>query len=229
MNITFVGHSTVLVRIGGKYFLTDPVFSPRIRVLKRQSKVGIEMSELPGLAAVLVSHAHYDHFDVPTLKRIDSATPLVLPHRTKGFARTLGKRELVELKHWEQWQTDSVKVSAVPAYHFGGRWLIDSVYRPPNGYVIEHKGQTVYFAGDTARFNGFEAIGKRYSIDVALLPIGAYRPGWIMRRSHLNPSTAIEAFKRLRARYMIPIHWGAFNLSMEPLDEPVQWLKELIG
>lgn len=229
LNITFVGHATVLVQIGGKHFLTDPVFSDRIRVLSRQSRAGLQVSELPELDGVLVSHAHYDHFDVPSLRKIGSRTPLVLPYRTKRFARTLGERELIELKHGEQWSTDGATIRAVPAFHFGGRWLIDSVVRPPNGYVIEHQGKTVYFAGDTARFNDFEEIGRRHAIDVALLPIGAYRPGWIMRWSHLNPATAVRAFEKLGAGFMIPIHWGAFNLSMEPLDEPVQWLKRLVA
>ncbi len=228
MRITFVGHATVLIELDGRHFLTDPVFSDRVQVLRRRDKAGMKVEDLPELNAVLVSHAHFDHYDLPSLKRIDPLVPLLLPQRTRGFGRPLGKRRFIELKHWERWGDGGVNVHAVPAHHFGGRWLVDSWFRPANGYVIQGPGRTVYFAGDTARFNAFDEIGKRYPIDVALIPIGAYRPGWIMRWSHLDPRTALDCFEQLGAEFMIPIHWGAFQLSLEPLDEPVRWLWELV-
>lgn len=228
MRITFVGHATVLIELGGRHFLTDPVFSDRVKVLSRRSKPGLRFRELPTLSAVLVSHAHYDHFDLPTLRQIDPHVPLLLPSRTRTFGRSLGSRTFVEMNHGEAWGEGGVNIHAVPARHFGGRWLLDSVVRPANGYVIQASGGTVYFAGDTARFNDFEDIGRRYTIDVALLPIGAYKPAWIMRWSHLDPRTAVEAFERLNAAYMIPIHWGTFRLSLESLEEPVRCLRELV-
>jgi len=106
--------------------------------------------------------------------------------------------------------------------------MVDSFFRSCNGYVIERNGMAVYFAGDTARFNSFDEIGNRFDLDLALLPIGAYRPELIMRWSHTRPVDAVKAFKELGADYMIPIHWGAFRLSLEPLEEPLELFEELI-
>jgi L-ascorbate metabolism protein UlaG (beta-lactamase superfamily) len=229
VNITFVGHATALIGIGGQWLLTDPNFSDRIWGLRRKARPGLEISALPELAAVLVSHAHYDHFDLRSLRQLDPGVPLILPRRTRGVAGTLPGRRLVELRHGEGWEQGALKVTAVPARHFGGRWLVDSPLRPANGYVIAGPTGTVYFAGDTAGANPFAEIGRRFRLDVALLPIGAYRPSWVMRWSHLSPAQALHAFRALKARVMIPIHWGTFRLSLEPMDEPVRRLQALAG
>jgi len=227
LRITFVGHATVLIEDGTNRFLTDPVFTSHIAGQKRRCKPGISVSELPPLDAILLSHAHYDHFDLPTLRQLNPETPLILPPRMKGVAAFLGQRRLCELRHWEVWESGNLRVTAVPARHLSGRWLVDTPFRPSNGYVIEGLTGAVYFAGDTAWHNPFADIGKRFSVDVALLPVGAYRPRWIMRWSHLSPSEALDAFDTLKARLLIPIHWGTFRLSLEPLDEPIRRLRKL--
>jgi len=228
LGITFVGHASVLIRINGSWTLTDPVFSERVSVIRRQSRPGLGLADLPRLAAILVSHAHYDHLDLPTLRRLDPEVPLILPARAKAVARSLGpRRRLTELRHWQSMELGEARVTAVPASHFSGRWLVDTPLRPANGYVLEGPGGTVYFAGDTASDNPFGEIGRRFRLDVSLLPIGAYRPRWIMRWSHLSPAEALDAFESLEARFLIPIHWGAFRLSLEPLGEPVRQLLTL--
>ncbi len=120
-------------------------------------------------------------------------------------------------------------MTAVPAAHGGGRWLVDSPFRRANGYVIRGAAGTIYFAGDTARRNPFRRIGQRFPVDAALLPVGAYRPAWLMRWVHMSPESALEAFEELGARWMIPIHWGTFRLSLEPLEEPLERLRDLAG
>jgi L-ascorbate metabolism protein UlaG (beta-lactamase superfamily) len=226
LKVTFIGHATLLIELNGCAFLTDPVFSPRIPGLKRERPPGVGVSDLPPLTAVLISHAHYDHLDVPTLEQLPVDVPIVLPPRTRGLAGPMGGRRCIELGKWKQWESRETKITAVPADHYGGRMMVDSPFRPANGYVIESDGMAVYFAGDTGRGNPFDRIGERFDLDLALLPIGAYRPKWIMRWFHLNPPEALDALRALGADFMIPMHWGTFKLSLEPMDEPAQWVKK---
>jgi len=229
LKVTFIGHATALIEIGELRIITDPVFSDRISTVKRHALPGLKLDELPDLTAILVSHAHYDHFDLPTLAKMDKDIPIVLPPGLKRLARSLKERKFIELKYWNSCNLESAKITAVPAKHYGGRWMVDSLYRPANGYIIESGGFTIYFPGDTARRNDFEKIGKEFNIDLALLPIGAYRPAFIMKKAHIGPADAVEVFEILNAKMMIPIHWGTFKLSLEPLDEPVKVLKEIIN
>jgi len=223
--VTYVGHATALLELAGRFFLTDPVFGDRIPAVKREAEPGLDLAALPALSAVLVSHAHYDHMDLPTLGRLPPEAPILLPAGTRGLVRSLGARRVVEMRTWKGWELPGARITAVPANHYGGRILLDSFRRPALGYVIESGGNAVYFAGDTGPANRFEEIGGRFRLDLALLPIGAYRPRWIMRWSHQNPSEALDAFQSLAADFMIPIHWGTFRLSAEPMDEPVRWLR----
>jgi len=209
--------------------LTDPIWSERASPVgfagpKRFAPTPIPLEELPPLDAILISHAHYDHLDLPTLRSLPGGVPILLPVRTAGLAGSLGERPRIELGRWEHAELQGARVTAVPADHYGGRILLDSLLRPANGYVIERNGISVYFAGDTGSSNDFREIGARFDLDLALLPIGAYRPRWIMKWVHLNPPEALEAFRELKARTMIPIHRGTFRLSLDPMDEPVRWL-----
>jgi L-ascorbate metabolism protein UlaG (beta-lactamase superfamily) len=226
LRVTFVGHATVLVELNGHFFLTDPVFSPRVSVVKRERPPGVRVEDLPPLTAVLISHAHYDHLDLATLRRLAADVPIVLPPGVRGLAGSLRGRRFVELSEWKSWEPEGTRITAVPAEHYGGRIMLDSFLRASNGYVIERDGFAVYFAGDTGPTNSFDEIGRRFDLDLALLPIGAYRPRWVMRWSHENPPEAVAAFRALGADVMIPIHWGTFKLSLEPMDEPVRWLEK---
>jgi len=222
--VTFLGHSSALIEMDGLNILSDPNFSRHIFFfIRRRSPIPTIVRNLPQLDLILVSHGHYDHLDLPTLRKLPRETPVVAPPGLETLLRWAGMKHVVTLREWQSHQLGRVTVTAVPARHFPGR--------PPlfpnagyQGYVIE--GRTnAYFAGDSALFEGMNAIGERWDIDVALLPIGAYEPP-AFRRFHMSPEDAIEAGRRLRAKIIVPIHWGAFKLSLEPFDEPVLRLEE---
>ncbi len=178
--------------------------------------------DLPPLDLIAVSHGHYDHLDLPTIRKLPRKTPAVAQ---AGLATVLtwgARKHVITLHKWESHRLGDVTVTAVPAAHFLGRPPFFPISKF-QGYVIEGDA-TVYFAGDTGLFDGLSEIGRKWDIDVALLPIGAYSPR-SFRRHHMSPEDAVEAGRMLGAKVVVPIHWGAFKLSLEPLDEPVPRLE----
>lgn len=222
---TFVGHATVLLQWKGLNILTDPNFAPRVIVPKRLVAPGIPIHQLPPLDLVVVSHAHFDHLVKPSLRQLAKDVPIVVPTGLAELITPLGFRRVYELNWWEVYEGDGFKVVHVPANHWGRRTPHDRD-RGYGGFVIERQGHHVYFAGDTAYFKGFLEIGRAFPIDLALIPIGAYRPP-SFRQVHCNPQDALQAFEDMQGRYMVPIHWGTFRLSYEPIHEPTAWLARL--
>ena len=179
--------------------------------------------DLPHVDAALVSHSHYDHLDMPTLK--DVGAPVVAG---LGLARIFRGEGLpaAELGWWQSTRVGEVKVTFVPAQHWSRRGLADTNRTLWGGFVIEGPSGAVYHAGDTGWFDGFGEIGRRFpGLDAALLPIGAYDPPWFMAPAHVNPEEALAAFAALGARTFLAMHWGTFKLTDEPLDEPPQRLE----
>ena len=225
--ITWIGHASFLATISSASFLVDPVFSKAIaRFVPRHGEAGLAASDLPKLAAVLVSHNHYDHLDAPSIRALPRDTPVVA---AAGLARWFSRRgftRVTELNWWERATAGPLSITFVPARHWSRRSLGDTNKTAWGGFVVEAGGTTLYHAGDTGWFTGFAEIAARFPrIDVALLPIGAYAPAWFMGQHHMNPEEAIEALSVLGARAMVPMHWGAFQLTDEPLAEPVQRLR----
>jgi len=232
LGITFIGHSSFLVQIGGQKLLIDPVFAERLIALRRLRRPGVRIKDLPPIDVVLLSHAHMDHLNRPSLRRIvahnnkltGEAPIAVVPWGVEDLVSDLGFARVVTLEWWQTKSIGGLEVTLTPCKHWGAR-LFKDTHRGFGGYVIRGGGHSLYHSGDTAYFDGFAKIGERLQTEVALLPIGAYRPD-SYRGVHACPEEALQGFLDLGARRMIPMHYGTFRLSQEPMEEPVERLME---
>lgn len=231
LGVTFIGHSSFLLQVNGRKVLVDPVFSKRLIVLRRQRRPGSMVEQLPAIDLVLLTHAHMDHLDMASLRRVIRATrrltgrtpEVVVPHGVEDLVERLGFSQVHRLSWWGQIEVQGLKITMTPCKHWGARMFRDT-HRGYGGYVVEGGGQSVYHSGDTAYFNGFREIGERLKPEVALLPIGAYFPD-TYRSVHTSPEEAVRAFVELDAQRMVPMHYGTFRLGREPMEEPVQRLE----
>lgn len=229
--LTWVGHATYLVQLGGRSILTDPILSPRVAIVKRNAPPGLDHDTLPHLDVVSVSHNHFDHMDLPTLARLGrrkDPPAFVVPTGLSPWFRGQGFRDVHELGWWDTIEVRGVEVTCVPAQHWSRRGLFDTDETLWGGFVFAAGGMRAYHSGDTAYFSGFSLIGQRVGpIDAAMLPIGAYDPRWFMRPQHMNPDDAVQAFVDLGAARFFAMHWGTFKLTDEPLGEPPERTREL--
>lgn len=226
-SLTYIGHATVLIRLDDLNIITDPMFSDYIGgFAKRYVKPGMEFERLPGIDAIIISHEHYDHLDKPTLEKFLKDIPVITSKGLGEKIRRLGFTDVRELSWWESTTIKNVTITATPASH-----ILSKI----SSYVIEGS-TTVFFAGDTGLFDGFKEIGQRFKIDMAVLPIGDYRPRlWFIpgfskmtRERHMAPGDTPDAIEMLQTRMVIPIHWGTFKISGTNLNEPIEWLKRVI-
>jgi L-ascorbate metabolism protein UlaG (beta-lactamase superfamily) len=232
LGLTFIGHSSFFLQIGSKNVVIDPNFARWLFILKRLRKPGLRINDLPGIDVVLVTHAHFDHLHRPSLRAIARASRrkgvrpvIVVPRHLTDLISDLGFTDIIELDWWQGFRFDSsLSITSVPAHHWGAR-IIRDMHRGYCGFVLRSAGQSVYHAGDTAYFDGFRQIGEQLHPQLAMLPIGAYHPP-SFRNVHANPADAVHAFLDLGARWMVPMHYGSFRLSHEPLDEPLRFLTE---
>jgi L-ascorbate metabolism protein UlaG (beta-lactamase superfamily) len=193
----------------------------------RHAAPGVELAACPKLDVVTVSHAHYDHLDLPTLKAIGKDALYIVPKDNADVLRGAGLTNVVELGWWESHQVGDLRVTLVPAQHWSMRMPWDKNRRLWGGFVYESPEGTSYHAGDTA-FNEqvFSEIGRRFpNIDWAMLPIGAYDPTWFMSQQHMGPEDAGRAWELLGAKHLVAMHWGTFKLTDEPLGEPPERLR----
>lgn len=226
-SLTWIGHASFVQRLGGLLLATDPIWSPSIHTVGRLAAPGVELAAVPTLDVVTVSHAHFDHLDLPTLKRIGNDTLYVVPKDVGELLRSAGLTNVVELGWWESHRVGDLRITLVPAQHWSMRSPFDKNRRLWGGFVYESAEGTSYHAGDTAfAADVFEAIAERFpKIDWAMLPIGAYDPRWFMQRQHMGPEEAGRAWQILRARTLVAMHWGTFKLTDEPLGEPPERLR----
>ena len=217
--LTWIGHASFLLQAAGLNILIDPIWSNWVKGIKRMRSPGVELNALPGIDLVLITHAHFDHLDRRTLRGVAADQPVVVPFEVGNLVHDLGFRVVQELHYWESFEYGPVRVTLTPCHHWGARLLHDS-HRGFGGFMIEVAGRVIYHCGDTAYFDGFREIGERFPIDVALLPIGAYAPRWFMHHHHMDPAEAVQAMTDLGAAQALGHHWGTFQLTDEPIDEP---------
>jgi N-acyl-phosphatidylethanolamine-hydrolysing phospholipase D len=224
--VTWIGHATVLVQMDHLTFLTDPIWSEKAFPLtfmgpKRFAPPGLALDALPPIDLVLISHNHYDHLDLPTLRRLAAnGTRFLVPLGDAELLRKSGIGPVDELDWWDRREVSGVEVHCVPSQHWSGRRLTDDNASLWSGWVVLGPTHRFYFAGDSGYFSGFAEIGKRLGpFELAALPIGAYDPPAIMRTVHLDPEEALQAGLDVGADRMLGIHYGTFDLSDEPLDE----------
>ena len=227
-SITWVGHSTLLVQLDGLNLLTDPTWGSRASPVSwagplRLSPPGLAFEDSAKIDVVVISHDHYDHLDLGTVKRLaETHDPLFLvPLGLKAWFADNGMSRVEELDWWQEREYRGVRFVCVPAQHFSQRTLWDGNTRLWASWAILGRERRLYFSGDTGYFAGFTEAGKRLGpFDVAAIAIGAYEPPEIMKSVHVTPEEAVQAFVDLNARVLLGIHWGTFDLAEEPLDEP---------
>jgi len=226
--VTWVGHSTLLIQLDGVNVLTDPHWSERASPVSfggpgRGMPPGLAFEDLPPIHVVLISHDHYDHLDVGTVRRLAAAhrPRFLVPLGLKAWFAELGITEVEELDWWQHREVRGLRVTAVPAQHFSGRTPWDRNRRLWAGWTVAGRAKRLYFAGDTAYWDGLREIGERLGpFDLAAIPIGAYLPEVIMKPAHTSPEEALRALGDVRGQRLVPIHWGTFDLAEEPIAEP---------
>lgn len=230
LSITYVNHATFLIQAGGLNILTDPVWSERVSPLsfagpKRMRPPGLKYEDLPEIDFVIISHNHYDHLDINTLKKLNEqySPEFIVPLGVDLYLNQEGISQTISLDWWSEHSvSETVTVTSVPAQHFSARGLFDRNKTLWAGYVLEADSGSVYFAGDTGYGEFFKEIGKRFDdITVGLIPIGAYKPQWFMSPIHVNPEEAIQVHKDVNAKISFGMHFGTFPLADDGMDEPV--------
>ncbi|OCG01147.1 MBL fold metallo-hydrolase [Gilliamella sp. wkB112] len=242
--IWWIGHATTLIRLEGKFILTDPIFSHRASPSqlfgpKRRTPAAINIAELPQIDYIVISHNHYDHLDYNSIKQIITRFPkitLLVPLGLKSTLTKWGAKQIVELDWWSSNCVNGFTFTATPAKHWSKRGLFDENKALWCGWVIQspttshNECKTVYFMGDTGYSPQLQEIGNRFpTIDLALIPIGAYAPRWFMHSQHIDPQQAIQLYDELHCKSALAIHWGAFELADEPIDEPPELLNSHKG
>jgi L-ascorbate metabolism protein UlaG (beta-lactamase superfamily) len=227
--ICWLSHASFLIQLDRKRFLIDPVFG-NIPFYKRLNPSPYTIEDLGKIDYILISHTHYDHFDRNSIKKLLTQKPIfILPLGMQEYIYKLDKdADIIMLKWYQSHYIDkNLTIDFVPAKHWGRRGIFDTNKSLWGGFILQDCLESIYFVGDSAYDKHFKEIGYRYSIDYALLPIGAYSPKFLMRHHHLNPQEAYQAFLELKAKTMIPMHYGTFQLTNESINEPKMWIEEI--
>jgi N-acyl-phosphatidylethanolamine-hydrolysing phospholipase D len=235
LRVTWIGHSTFLIEHRGHTLLTDPIFGNCGPLpwggLRRSISPGVKLEDLPPIDNVLISHSHYDHLDAHTIRALGNGVRYWVP---QGLCKWFHKRGIDSCQELGWWQSapvlEDVTVHSVPAQHASGRSPFDRDRTLWCGWVLKSCDRSVYFAGDTGYSPLFREIGRRFGgFDLALIPIGAYEPRWLMHPMHLNPEESVQAHIDVCSKLSIACHWGTFHMTDEPADEPPELLAEALS
>jgi len=233
--ITFVNHATFLIQVKGQNILTDPVWSFRASPYqwigpKRKRPAGVDLDDLPHIDTVLLSHNHYDHLDIDTVKYLqDRFDPqFIVPLGVERYLHNQGVDKTIRMDWWDKYGLgDDITLTAVPARHFSGRGLFDRNKTLWCGYVLENSSGNIYFAGDTGYGDFIRDIKDQIGpINTSILPIGAYKPRWFMEAIHMSPEEAVKAHKELQSERSIGMHFGTFPMADDGMYEPLEDLEK---
>ncbi|MDY0042212.1 MAG: MBL fold metallo-hydrolase [Desulforhabdus sp.] len=234
--LTWIGHATVLLQMGGRNILTDPHFSLRASPVqwagpKRVVEPGLSFADLPPIDIVLISHDHYDSLDEETVKKLrerpgGQLTTFYVPLGLKSWLQVRGVSRAVEMDWWQRQKDGPLEITAVPVQHWSKRSLFSRNKSLWAGWVVRSDDFSFFFCGDSGYTPHFKEIGRILGpFDLAAIPIGAYEPRWFMKNHHINPEESVIVHKDVRSKRSVAIHWGTFILTDEPLDEPPQRLR----
>jgi L-ascorbate metabolism protein UlaG (beta-lactamase superfamily) len=235
--VWWLGHATVLLRIGGLHIITDPQLSERASPFsfigpKRFVAAPADVPHLPKIDVLLISHNHYDHLDAPTVRALLRANPAMacyVPLGLKPWFEKRGAKNVYELGWWHKHGFQDLEIHCVPAQHWSARSLFDRNETLWCGWVVKGHGLNFYFSGDTGYSPHLQEIASRLGPpDLAALPIGAYEPRWFMRTQHVDPPEAVQLHRELKVRHSLAIHWGTFELADDSLDAPVVALQQAL-
>jgi L-ascorbate metabolism protein UlaG (beta-lactamase superfamily) len=229
--ILWLGHASFLIRLSGILVLTDPCLRS-LPFLKRKTELPFPINKIKDLDYILVSHGHRDHFDIPTVKQIYSNNPdakFLVPLRMGQLLERAGIPNYEEAGWYQRFKTPRIEIIFLPSRHWHRRGMKDMNKVLWGSFLVRNGQKSVYFGGDTGYGKHFREIRNLIdsSINNVILPIGAYEPSYIMKANHMNPSEAVTAFHELEGKRMIPMHYGSYDLSDEPLGEPEQRIRQL--
>lgn len=222
LSVTFVTHSTVLLRDDHASIIVDPVLSGLFWPIKDFSPLNIPAGDVPQVDAVLLTHGHYDHLDLKSLRLFNDSARFICPLGYASLLKSNGARLTRELDWLDSVRVNGFEITFLPCNH----WTMRNPFTGPNtalwgSYLVKTpSGRVIYISGDTAYFDGFKEIGQHYDIDLAIFNLGAYEPRWFMKSSHINPEETVRAFRELGAKKLLVVHWGTFRLGDEPVFQP---------
>jgi N-acyl-phosphatidylethanolamine-hydrolysing phospholipase D len=228
LSVTFLKHAGILIKDRGSHILVDPAFSSPSRFVKDFTPLAFDIGRMPAPTWVLITHGHYDHLDVPTLSRFPKETPVLTPLGYDDVLADLGTKKHVQLDWFETFTEGGLEITLLPCNH----WTMRNPFYGPNlalwgSFLIKTvAGPTIYVSGDTGYFDGFCNIGREFSIDLAVMNLGAYEPRWFMAPSHMNPAETAKAIRELGAAKCFIVHWGTFRLGDEPVYLPPNQIRE---